>query len=623
MLRRIFRRCFVQVETLARKHPFVFAVVTVTLLFALVIWAMPPAYQTNDDAVMSMIAAGHGISLEPDEHLVFTNVLIGKLLKFLYTRYPDMLWYGWYLVATQWGATIGLMYCFLRPRHSRLRMLGFVTYFFTAGIYFLVNLQFTSTSILAGITGVMLLLQMLQAPAVGSWERFTLPACALFLMVWGGLIRNESFILSMLLASPVLLAAYRFGTATRRAGVVVCSVLALATSLIVLAGVYHQKCYHEPGWQAFGQYNPLRIKFNDESWITYTPESKHVFDQVGWNENDFQMIQMWYYDDPIYDHQTLNTIVTGHPWKQHRKPGVILLETISSIYKQHTVLAICFCVPGILLLIERGPRWHWSFVVAAVTTVGILLAIALLRKAPPERVFMPILAFPWLVLINSIGMYPRNDEPKTISRIIQCLRTAWQFKNWSWSYPGWSKQLMLRTVTILLAIGLSANISKLHSKGKHNTKNVIHYNEILADLRSAGNEPERLILTLAADFPFEYKPALFGKDDCSGLRIYSVGWLQRTPHAERMKQHFKIQSLGQALADKHDMLLIMNSSSYCVLMQYLADHYSDDLRMVNLKNYPRSSLSKIESLQSFGDDHGSESAALNTKLNLDSQNSRK
>ena len=403
-IRRGLRSCVVKIETLALKRPLFFAAAIVTVLFAVVIWAIPPAYQTNDDAVMNMIAAGQGIALEPDEHLVFTNVIIGKLLKSLYIRYPGFLWYGWYLVATQWVATIGLLYCFLRPRYNRLRMVGFVVYFFTAGIYFLVNLQFTSTAILAGIAGVILLLQLLRTSLNSGREKFAVATAAMLLMVWGGLIRSDSFALTVLLATPVFLAAYWSGSASRQVGLTVFGVMGLVTSFMFLAESYHQECYDEPGWQAFGQYNPLRVKFNDEMWITYTPQTKHVFDQVGWSENDYQMMLNWYFDDPIYDHQILNAILTNHPWNQDRNLGKSLSETIQVISHQRTVQAICFCLPGILLLlIDRDKRWVGVCGLAAILAAAILLAIAVFRKTPPERVFMPVLAFPWLVLLSSLA----------------------------------------------------------------------------------------------------------------------------------------------------------------------------------------------------------------------------
>ncbi len=59
--------------------------------------------------------------------------------------------------------------------------------------------------------------------------------------------------------------------------------------------------------------------------IRYTPETKYVFDQVGWSENDYEMmLSAYYYDDPIFDYQTLNSILMSYPWLQDRDYGLLL-----------------------------------------------------------------------------------------------------------------------------------------------------------------------------------------------------------------------------------------------------------------------------------------------------------
>ncbi|HET9316000.1 MAG TPA: hypothetical protein VFQ51_10440, partial [Vicinamibacteria bacterium] len=67
-------------------------------------------FYTNDGAVMSMIASGTGVALRPDEHLVFTNVLVGRVVAALHARAPDVPWYGLHLVGVQAVAWTGLFH---------------------------------------------------------------------------------------------------------------------------------------------------------------------------------------------------------------------------------------------------------------------------------------------------------------------------------------------------------------------------------------------------------------------------------------------------------------------------------------------------------------------------------
>lgn len=595
-LQDILRSWGERLERWAQCVPLRFALVTVTILFALVITMMPPAFQTNDDAVMCMIVSGQGITLAPDEHMVFTNVIIGKILKSLYTYFPKMLWYGWYLVATQWIVTVAILYVFLRPRYTRLKLLGFAAYFLTAGIYFLVNLQFTSTANLAGIAAGMLLLQLVGHAQKSHLEQVVLAAAAALLLVWGGLIRSDAFMLAAMLVCPVLVVTYWLGSASRRAAVSACLSLCIAAGLMFFAERYHQDCYSDPKWQAFYEYNPLRVKFNDEQWVKYTRESKQIFDQVGWSKNDYEMIVNWYFDDPLYDKEKLSSILNSYPWMLDRNLGKTLSLTLKDIWRQRTIRAICLLLPAMLLFLDFRQRRYWPCAAAAVTAVGLLLAIVVFRKAPPERVFMPVLAFSWLVLLYSLAPCWRAGEARrrTLSRIVQSTIAAWQVQNWTWWKPRWRKHLALRIITILLVTGLSVSITKQMRIGNAHALDQAQYEKMLVDIRPATDAPERLVLTFGGDFPFEHQSALFGGNDYCGLHFYCIGWPQRTPFAERMKQHYNIKSVGQALAEKHDLLVFVNSGAYDRIMQYLVDHYNSALRIVNLKSYLRSNLSMIQ-----------------------------
>ena len=97
----------------ARRRPLVLAMLLTSLLFAIVLAIDSPAYETNDDVVMSMIASGTGVCLSPDEHLVFSHVSIGLVLKELYTLVPDFPWYGAYLLGAQFLSQLAIVYAML------------------------------------------------------------------------------------------------------------------------------------------------------------------------------------------------------------------------------------------------------------------------------------------------------------------------------------------------------------------------------------------------------------------------------------------------------------------------------------------------------------------------------
>lgn len=595
-LRRGWRSFAAHAESLARQRPLLFAAALVTLLFALVIWLMPPAFQTNDDAIMCMIASGQGISLSPDEHLVFTNALIGKMLKTLYTEIPSFPWYGWYLVATQWVATIALLYCLLRPRYTRLSLLGFAAYFSTAGIYFLVNLQFTSTGCLAGITGGLLLLQVLRHAWPSRGEQTALAIAGALFLVWGGLIRSDIFPLTLLIVCPMLLTAIWASSFRREAAIGVSLSLALACGAMFFAQRFHEATYSDQAWKDFYQYNPLRIKFNDEQWVNYLPENKHVFDQVGWSKIDFEMIQGWYYDDPQYDHAKLSAVLNNHTWALERDIPRTLQVAAKEMLRNTAFVGMLFAMLGAPLFFVRGQRRFAVCGAAFVSAWGMMLAITLFKKAPPERVYMPVLAYPWLVALFTLAPGWRGvpTQRGAFARLMQQFRTSWRVRNWSWFKPGAMRHMALRTVSLLIFIGLVMSVRKQQRVGREHARHVAQYTKMLDEMRPDAAESERLILTFGSDFPYEYQAALFGRNDYSGIRFFSLGWPQRTPIAERMKAHFQIETMGRAIATNPRLKLVIHPNAYIRIIDYLAEHYSSALRIVNEKENKRYALTRVE-----------------------------
>ena len=98
------------VVRLAEWAPLRFALVTTLALVTLAVVILRPSYETCDDVFMTMIASGKGLAAAPDEHLVFTNVLVGHALKRLYAASPGIPWYGGYLLLVHWLAQAALLY---------------------------------------------------------------------------------------------------------------------------------------------------------------------------------------------------------------------------------------------------------------------------------------------------------------------------------------------------------------------------------------------------------------------------------------------------------------------------------------------------------------------------------
>ena len=89
-------------------RPFLVAVLANLLLFGVIYLFFTPHFQENDDVGMLLEAAGKLIAAEPTPYLLFTHIIIGYILKTLYSISPQTAWYGYYLVFCLFITHVGI-----------------------------------------------------------------------------------------------------------------------------------------------------------------------------------------------------------------------------------------------------------------------------------------------------------------------------------------------------------------------------------------------------------------------------------------------------------------------------------------------------------------------------------
>ena len=128
---------------------------------------------------MNAIAAGRAFVDRPDEHLVFSNVLVGRPLKALYEFAPRVPWYGSLLFLTACLALWSICFVCLRRPDSEwtIGLTGF--FLWVGGIPVLTQLQFTRIAFLAGLAGLLLLADAVRGRA-GIFQQGLCSRCSSF-----------------------------------------------------------------------------------------------------------------------------------------------------------------------------------------------------------------------------------------------------------------------------------------------------------------------------------------------------------------------------------------------------------------------------------------------------------
>ena len=397
---------------LAERSPLLFAITAIAVLECATLLLLRSCYETNDDVFITMIASGTGICTAPDPHLVFTNIVIGHALNWLYIAVPNFPWYGAYLFVTHFAAQVAILYCALTigrqctvavselsAKDDVVKRCGlYALYYVLVEVPLLCGLQFTTTAFLATQAGIFLVLLAWKRRGKSRADNSLVPlVAATAFLVFGACMRLESFVMAALIASPLaclLLKDVSFRT------LIPCSIAAIAAgTLIAAAAFYDNRAYEQdPAWAGYRSYNQLRGTFHDKEWTFYSPETASVFAKVGWSETDHAMIANWFSDEQqIYNENNLRSIVGAYPWKAAHVSAGFWRKVVREPIRNKGVLAILFAMPLILVLSGRQARIG---VLLCMTAAVVLLAfVAWNNKVPPSRVYFPLLSFPLSVAL--------------------------------------------------------------------------------------------------------------------------------------------------------------------------------------------------------------------------------
>ncbi|MGD9723638.1 MAG: hypothetical protein AB7O59_20055 [Pirellulales bacterium] len=553
-------------------------VVATTLIFRI-------SYDTNDDVFLSMIAAGQGFCPAPDEHLVFTNVIIGHALKWLYTVAPDVPWYGCYLLAIHVLAQAAVLYVALAsdravgvaesrapeavPR-SASRLALYLVYFAVVELVLLNHLQFTTTAFVAAQGGLFLVGHAARrhssSPAASVFAPLT---AAVALVVLAGLVRLESLFMALLVAAPLAVLARQ---TLRRALVPVGAAAGVAAALLTLATLTNRAAYDsDPRWHDFFAYNPLRCKFNDYQWTSYNSDTAPIFAAVGWSKNDHDMIAHWFFDEPnLYSQAKLRQVLDAYPWKTAHLTGAYIGEVCRRLLQDRSVWCVLLALPFVLGVLAESVRARRAVLSCAFMGLCLVVLLVLNNKRPPMRTYFPLLSFPLAVTL----LFPaRRAGPATLPAKAAELPGRLQRAQAAWrAQSPWT-----RTAIVMLVVGL---VMGLHREGRRSVRVVRNRAALHAYLDELRAGPRKLCVCWEAAMPFELMSPLGNLDSWSGVSLVNLTWTQRTPWQEDIKRAFGITDLARAMCDSDDIVLVANETHRQLFARFAQEHFSADVEFV-------------------------------------------
>jgi hypothetical protein len=524
-----------RVGDLVRDHPFWLSVAAVVALTSLAVAVYTPHYDTNDDVSMHLVAAGLVFGDRPDEHLMYSNVLIGLPLKVLYGAYPALPWYGLYHYATLIAASVAVCFALLKINPTAPGAVAVLLVLVLAVLPCLVGLQFTKTAFLASFAGLLLVLAPLRGAA--PWPKAA-DAAGVALLVLGSLVRFESFLMAFAIAAPVAVAA-AIGAprrALRRA-----ALPGAAAVLAVALNAYNRDYYaRSTGWETFYAYNALRANFTDYMRYVYTNESGPAFQAAGWQQVDVDMMRNWFFADPDrYSLGKLQEIVATAPVMPPLPAGVALYAVAINLPRFPDLIELLVAAACPPLLAGGGWRRFALPAVLVVVSVGLTVGLVVFYWLPVRVAFC---LFSGALVASAMSPSGRNGAG-----------------------PSDPAARLARAAGLLLAAALA--LWSLKGISDKQAEAERHHAAMRQALQTIQPRADQLYVLWRDWFQLEKLVDPFG--DTRDLRDFRCVWLSgmlRTPITQRRLHEFGIDDLYRAIYERPDGIRVV--AMYNLMQMY-------------------------------------------------------
>lgn len=273
-------------------HPLITAVILCSVVFLAALIFCDPKYETNDDFWVDAVLSG-ALDGKYDPHLLFSNILLGYLLKGIYTLISVVSFY--FVMLEVLGLVSMIIIVWLLLKHNKAGI-GLLASFiliacFSNDLFILV--QFTKTAAAATAAGGFLFLEGIAAPDIKNRKTAAIPGALLFLI--GSMLRIDciySVIVFLFIGFVFLVRKRSFKEILTR--LLLCAALiGCAYGLMMLSNVIIKS---DPFYAGFSELNSYRISVSDVKHPEYD-KYKTEFEALGVDKTDYKMLDNWSFTD--------------------------------------------------------------------------------------------------------------------------------------------------------------------------------------------------------------------------------------------------------------------------------------------------------------------------------------
>ena len=539
-----------RIQHLILTHPLTAAFFCALSLFLFCFVVFRIGYGVNDDIQLIAVASGY-LGGKPYPFLIFSNVILGFALNFLYQFPTQINWEIWLFIAVHFMSISALLYILFSRSPSKWIIQGLGILIVLSGeIYFLLNVTFTTVAAVASIAGFCLILMAARPDACRVEYSFIWGVGLIFV---ASLIRIESLGFVFLIILPFLVGNCRSFNLQNL-------VKFLGIACLLVLGVYaFDKFYLNlfPDWLSYSTYTLTRSMLHD------TPRLVNVDDMIGvvhWSDNDLNMFSRWFFPDQVtYSLENLRYLV----------------DHVSD--KRADILNLVFFLPDYFSGLTVLP---YTIMIMSLWTYILLVGVNLKRTL---GISVPTLG---LVILTIIYLEWTQKAPDRILLFSLLAVITFSLINWYWAdaqrleKSGASTEGDGQSTFGFLSVFFSLIIlvGVIFQQSMQTTQlNISHqmaYEQILADIQALqmrGDISQKaLIVSAAYGIPWEWSNPLFL--EFPGVQYLPTNWETFSPVYNNVLHEYQIQSVPISLFRNTNVYLMADTSTMRGIVQFIKEH---------------------------------------------------
>lgn len=422
-------------------YPFITAVILCVFFFLMAVIFCDQKYETNDDYCTDSILSGT-LNGKPNQYILFSNILLGYLLKGIYSLIPDISFYFIMLLIMGLVSLIIIVWLILKRCRVSVGILASIICLtcFSDDLFILV--QFTKVASVAIAAGGLLFLEAITDKTLSHRKLCAASGAALFLL--GSMLRlNCIYCVIPFLLIRFIVLAYKKSFKDILFRFLMCAVL--IGSSYALLGINNVIWNADPDYRYFVELNEYRYPVTDVPKPLYD-EIRPEMEAIGVSEIDYYMAATWQFTDlsvftpeklekiagvlSDYNSKQTNTVsraidVFGYReyWSYPGVIGIVLLCILLLFTERKpyfTIIASVMACASLLLYFDYIGRAlyrvEFSVLFAAFAVLGVSFAGNEKKIKMRREVFLfTVFVFMYAVLLYHAKIYIPDTSYKTLN----------------------------------------------------------------------------------------------------------------------------------------------------------------------------------------------------------------